>query len=105
MRSRPVFKFFFACDGIVDVLISLEVYESCDFVAGGEAARCLSAVLVNSFAQIVGDPDVENVRAVGEDVDPELIFVSWHWVDPATFVLLLKKRRFPSGMTNKSAAT
>jgi len=99
-----VLEFLFASDGVVDVLIRLEVYESCDFVAGGEAARCLFAVLVNSFAQVVGDADVENVRPVGEDVDPELIFASWHCgssVEGGS----IGETQIPFGNDNKNVAT
>ena len=96
-----MFELRLASYGVVNVLVRLEVYEPCDFVAGGEAAWCLFAVLVDSLAKVVGDADVKNVGAVGEDVHPELIFAFWHWVYPLTSVRLWKKRRFPSGMTTK----
>ena len=94
-----------ASNSVIGVLVALEVHEPGDFVAGGETAWCLFAVLIDSFAKIVGDPDVENVRAVGEDVDPELIFASWHSGSPVRVVARLAKRRFPSGMTTKTTTS
>ena len=72
-------EFLFARDGVVDVLIAFKINQSSDLVAGCEGAWCLSPVLHDANAEIVCDSNVENVRAVGEDVDEEFVLVvSWH---------------------------
>ena len=76
-------EFFFAGDGVVDVLEPLAVDEPGDLVAGGERARDLLAVFHDAFAEVICHADLENVRAVGEDVDPEVVLVFWlHSVPP-----------------------
>ena len=80
--ATPGFPFFFSGDGVIDVLITLEVNEARDFVSGGKAACFSFAMLAYSLAQTIRHSDVEDVRAVGEDVDPEVIFASRHRGSP-----------------------
>jgi hypothetical protein len=90
-------EFLLASDGVVDVLEGLEVDESGDLVAGGEAARYLFAMLSYAFRQAVGYADVENVRAIGEDVDPELVFASWHYGSPVSGCGPIGETQIPFG--------
>ena len=77
-----MFEFLFTGKGIVDVLEGLEIDESGDLITSGVGAGPLLAMLEDSFAKAVCHAYVENVRAVGEDVDPELVFASWHCGSP-----------------------
>ena len=78
LRACPVLEFLLSGDGVIHILVAHEVDEAIDLVTSGKAARCLFAVLKHAFAEVVGEADVEDVGAVGEDVDPEVVFTSWH---------------------------
>ena len=77
-----------------------DVHKAIEFVVGGEAARAGFAMLGYPAVNVVRDSDIERVRAVGEDVDPELVVRFWALA--LLGFVTGQKRRFPSGMTNKS---
>ena len=80
------------------------VDETADVVFCGVGAGALVAVLLDSQADVVGEPYVESAGAAGEDVDVKVVFALRHLVRIAEESAV--EQQIPPlryGMTNKRA--
>jgi len=69
--SQPPLKLLLAVNGISNVLVPLEVDQAMNFVVASEPRAEAVLVLPDASLQIVGDPDIEDARLAGHDVDVE----------------------------------
>ena len=68
LSTSPTLELLLACDGLGDVLKSLEPDEPIAVVLFGEALMLFPFVLEDSFVQVSGHADVECFSATGDDV-------------------------------------
>ena len=100
-----MFEFLLTSNCVVDVLVGLEVNEPGDLVASGKSTRSLLAMFQHSPAEAIGHADVEDMRTVGEDVDPQLVFASWHYGSPVGCNGMVGKTQIPFGNDKQKDAT